>query len=122
MQRGHTKKVYLVVRANTLYKDMSSYLAHRIEQTPQLEVLLNTQVRRLDGDQCLRSTEVANNKTGETRTLHTPAPFSFIGAVPRSDWLPSDIELDSKGFVRTGPELAHSPHWTAKRSPFLLET
>lgn len=31
-------------------------------------------------------------------------------------------QIDSKGFVRTGPALAQSPTWGAKRPPFLLET
>ena len=66
--------------------------------------------------------EIVNNKTGEERTVETPAVFSFIGAVPRTDWLPPEIESDAKGFVRTGPALAQSPHWTARRQPFLLET
>lgn len=61
-------------------------------------------------------------QTGERRTLSVPAVFSFIGASPRSDWLPAEIERDDKGFVRTGPSLAHSPHWSGGRQPFLLET
>ena len=48
--------------------------------------------------------------------------FSFIGAVPRTDWLPPEVERDPRGFVRTGPALQSSPHWTARRQPFLLET
>jgi thioredoxin reductase (NADPH) len=48
--------------------------------------------------------------------------FSFIGAVPRTDWLPPEIERDGKGFVRTGADLAASPHWSPRRQPFLLET
>jgi thioredoxin reductase (NADPH) len=32
------------------------------------------------------------------------------------------VERDAQGFVRTGPALAQSPHWTARRHPFLLET
>ena len=59
---------------------------------------------------------------GEAQALETPALFSFIGAVPRTDWLPPEIERDAKGFVRTGPALAQSPHWTGRRQPFLLET
>jgi len=54
--------------------------------------------------------------------LQTPALFSFIGAIPRSDWLPPEIERDSKEFVRTGAALAQSPYWKARRQPFLLET
>ena len=46
----------------------------------------------------------------------------FIGAMPRTDWLPPEIERDAKGFVRTGLDVADSPHWPAKRQPFLLET
>ncbi|MBV9126097.1 MAG: FAD-dependent oxidoreductase, partial [Planctomycetes bacterium] len=34
------RKVYLVVRGGDLYKNMSSYLAHRIEQTTNIELLL----------------------------------------------------------------------------------
>jgi thioredoxin reductase (NADPH) len=119
---GHTRKVYLVIRGNDLYKDMSSYLARRIEQTPNIEVLLNTEVRRMSGDCFLSSVEIVNTKPGEVRTLHTPALFSFIGAVPWTDWLPQEIERDAKEFVRTGPALESSPHWTARRQPFLLET
>jgi len=45
----------------------------------------------------------------------------FIGAVPRTDWLPEEIETDSWGFIRTGPALTQSL-WTPRRPPFLLET
>ena len=115
-------KVYLVIRGNDLHKDMSSYLVQRIEQTPNIELLRNTEVRRMSGDRYLRSTEVVNNKTGEVRTLETAALFSFIGAVPWTEWLPPEIERDAKGFVRTGPAVSRSPYWTPRRQPFLLET
>ena len=118
---GVAKKVYLVVRGGDLYKDMSAYLARRIEQTPNIEVLLNTEVRSMDGDIHLRSVELINKKTGETRMLATPALFSFIGAAPRTDWLPPEIEKDAKGFIRTGLG-ARSARWTAVRDPYLLET
>ena len=119
---GQVRKVYLVIRGDNLYKDMSSYLAHRIEQTPNIEVLLNTEVRRMSGDGYLSEVELVNDKTGEVRTIKTPALFSFIGAVPRTDWLPAEIEKDAKEFVRTGPALSQSPHWKLRRQPFLLET
>jgi thioredoxin reductase (NADPH) len=116
------RKVYLVIRGDNLYKDMSSYLARRIEQTPNVEVLLNTEVRRLSGDGHLSEVELVNTKTGELRTIKTQALFSFIGAVPRTDWLPPEIEKDAKEFILTGPTLAQSPRWSARRQPFLLET
>ena len=39
-----------MVRGDNLYKNMSSYLARRIERTPNIEVLLNTEIRRMHGD------------------------------------------------------------------------
>ncbi len=111
---GRTRKVFLLVRADDLYKSMSSYLAQRIEKTPNIEVLCNTTVSRMSVDRYLHSVEIVNNKTGEVQTLETPALFSFIGAVPRTDWLPEEIETDSWGFIRTGPALTQSL-WTSPR-------
>src|SRR5438067_2994997 len=81
----HARKVLLLLRGDDLYKNMSSYLARRIEQTANIEVLRNTEVRRMLGDGHLSAVEVVHNKTGAARTLETPAVFSFIGAVPRPD-------------------------------------
>lgn len=119
---AHASKVDLVIRGNDLNKDMSRYLVQRIESSPNIEVLRNTEVRRVFGDGFLNEVELINNKTGEARRLKSPAVFSFIGAVPRTDWLPRDIEKDAKGFVATGQAVAQSPHWTAQRAPFFLET
>jgi thioredoxin reductase (NADPH) len=119
---GQVRKVYLLVRGGDLYEHMSTYLAKRIEETPNVEVLLNTEVRWMSGDRCLHEVEVVNNKTGEARTIKTPALFCFIGATPRTDWLPPEIETDEKGFVRTGASLKNSEAWTARRQPHLLET
>jgi thioredoxin reductase (NADPH) len=119
---GHAREVLLLIRGDDLYKNMSSYLARRIEQTANIELLCNATIRRMGGDGHLTAVEIVNHKTGEERTVETPAVFSFIGASPRTDWLPPEIERDAKGFVQTGPALAKSPHWTARRQPFLLET
>jgi thioredoxin reductase (NADPH) len=118
----HARHVLLVIRGDDLHKTMSSYLVRRIEQTANIELLCNTTVRCMNGNGHLGSVEIVNNKTGQARTVETPAVFSFIGAVPRTDWLPPEIERDAKGFVMTGTALAQSHYWTAPRQPFLLET
>jgi thioredoxin reductase (NADPH) len=118
----HARKVLLIIRGDDLYKSMSSYLARRIEQTANIELFCNATIQRMRGDGHLGAVEVVNQQTGRVRMVETPAVFSFIGAMPRTDWLPPEIERDDKGFVRTGPALAESPHWSARRHPFLLET
>ena len=119
---GGCSKVLLVIRGNDLHKDMSSYLARRIEQIANIEVLSNTTIQAMRGNGQLSSVDMLNHKTGQEWTVQTPAVFTFIGAVPRTDWLPTEIERDTKGFIRTGAALAQSPHWSSPRQPFLLET
>jgi thioredoxin reductase (NADPH) len=119
---GHARQVLILIRGDDLYKNMSSYLVRRIEQTANIELLTDTTIRQMSGNGHLDSVDIVNSKTGEGRTVETPGVFSFIGADPRTSWLPPEIERDGKGFVRTGTELARSPYWTSGRQPFLLET
>ena len=111
---GQVRKVYLVIRGDDLYKNMSSYLARRIEQTPNIEVLRNTEVRRMPGDGHLGAVELVNNKTGEARTLEDPGAVQLHrrGAADR---LAAPGDRDGRQGLR--PDRAgawpQSPHWTA---------
>lgn len=118
----HARQVLLLIRGRDLYKDMSSYLARRIEQTANITVLYNTTIQRMRGDGHLSAVDILSSETGQERTIETRVVFSFIGAVPRTDWLPSEIERDAHRFIRTGAAVARSLHWTGHRQPFLLET
>jgi thioredoxin reductase (NADPH) len=47
----------------------------------------------------------------------------MIGAHPRSDWLPPEVDRDEHGFVLTGSDLPPaSAGWPLERRPLLLET
>lgn len=118
----NTRRVWLLVRGDDLRRSMSSYLADRVEAAENVEVLHNTEIRRILGEDRLEAVVAENTRTGEMRTLATPAVFTFIGAVPRTRWLPAGIETDRNGFIRTGRTVAASSHWTPRREPFLLET
>jgi thioredoxin reductase (NADPH) len=117
-----TKRVFLLLRGGGLRKSMSSYLADRIEGADNIEVLVDAEICRMVGDQWLEAVDIKNLRSGETRTVQTPAVFTFIGAIPCTNWLPAEIETDSKGFVKTGRLVSASPYWTADREPFFLET
>lgn len=119
---GHTRGVIMLVRGDSLRRSMSSYLAERIEETENIEVLSHTVIRRMEGDERLERIEIENTQTGARRTIDTPAVFTFIGAVPRTGWLPDAIETDARGFILTGRAVANSPHWERERAPFMLET
>jgi thioredoxin reductase (NADPH) len=119
---GHASRVLLLIRGDDLNKNMSSYLVERIEQTSNIELFSNSTIQRMTGNSHLEAIEIVNSGNGKQQRIETPAVFSFIGATPRTDWLPVEIERDAKGFVRTGAAVAQSTHWSATRAPHLLET
>jgi thioredoxin reductase (NADPH) len=116
-------KVLLVVRGNNIASKMSDYLSRRVEAHENIEILYNTEIRKMSGGKKLEQIELENTKTGERRVVRTPAVFSMIGARPCTEWLPPEIERDEKGFVKTGAEVAEAPAWREnKRRPAPLET
>ncbi|MEU4828249.1 FAD-dependent oxidoreductase [Actinomadura citrea] len=98
----HAAHVLLFVRGAELGENMSRYLVDRIEHSPEIEVFLHTEIREVHGHDFLEEAVAENNRTGETRRFEVRALFVFIGAVPCVDWLADTVELDDKGYVRTG--------------------
>jgi len=116
-------KVLLVVRGNNLAHKMSDYLSRRVQARDNIEILCNTEIRKMSGEKKLEQIELENTKTGARRVVRTPAVFSMIGAKPCTAWLPPEIERDDKGFVKTGTSVAGAPAWQAsKHQPSPLET
>jgi thioredoxin reductase (NADPH) len=116
-------KVLLVVRGNSVASKMSDYLSRRVQARDNIEILCNTEIRKMSGGKKLEEIELENTKTGERRVVRTPAVFSMIGAKPCTDWLPPEIERDAQGFIKTGMSVAGAPAWQAsKHQPGPLET
>jgi thioredoxin reductase (NADPH) len=114
-------KVLLVVRGKNL--KMSDYLSRRVQARENIEVLYQTEIRKMVGGKKLEQIELENTQTGERRQVRTPAVFSMIGAKPCTEWLPPEIERDDKGFIKTGTSVAGAPAWQEnKHQPGPLET
>jgi thioredoxin reductase (NADPH) len=102
---------------------MSSYLSRRVEAKENIEILTQTEIRKMMGNGRLEAVELENMRTHERRTVQTPAVFSMIGAKPCTSWLPPEIERDEKGFIKTGHAVESAPAWAAAgRKPGALET
>jgi thioredoxin reductase (NADPH) len=124
---GRTRRVYLLIRGDDLGKGMSRYLVDRVTDAQNVELLPNTEVRELVGEDRLDGVVVEDNRSGARRTLGARALFFFIGAQANSGWLQGTVELDEQGFVLTGRELDYSAleedSWRERsREPYLLET
>jgi thioredoxin reductase (NADPH) len=115
--------VTLVVRGPDLAINMSRYLIDRIQRTPEIEVLLQTEVKQLLGERSLESVVVENNQTGERRTIPARSLFIFIGAEPHAGWLEGQLALDDRGFVLTDYAARRASDRNGDgRDPVMLET
>ena len=112
-------------RRASLGDTMARYLIDQIEATPAIRLRAGTELERVDGHDHVERVVLIGE--GGTRTEEPmDAVFVFIGARPRSDWLPADVLRDPKGFVLTGRDLlaqaAHPRMWKERREPMTLET
>ncbi len=122
----YASKVNMLVRGDALEIEMSQYLVDLINNTENIDVLVNTETVEVNGEDRLESVLVKSTKTGETSTMEGAAMFIFIGAAPRTELVDGIVERDEAGFIITGDDLIRSgrrpQNWTLDRDPYLLET
>jgi thioredoxin reductase (NADPH) len=122
---GHP--VTIVIRGEGLAASMSQYLLDRVTRHPAITIMSRGAVREVDGAGRLERVTVEDLTTSARRTLATAALFVLIGAEAHTRWLAESTELDSHGFIVTGPDLSGHARATAVweklgRDPYLLET
>jgi thioredoxin reductase (NADPH) len=123
---ARAKHVHMLVRGAGLADSMSRYLIARIEESPTITLRVRTQIEKLEGAECLERVtwRDATTKAAETREIHHL--FLMTGARPNTEWLDGCLELDDRGFVRTGTDLKAdalaAARWPLRRQPFPLET
>jgi thioredoxin reductase (NADPH) len=123
----YASKVVMLVRGDSLAAKMSQYLVERIEKTPNIEVLLHTEVVAVQGDNHVEAVTMKHSRTGQEETRPAVALFIFTGAAPCTQWLEGVVKLDSHGFVLTGSQVLDAngkmpKDWPLDRPPFLLES
>jgi thioredoxin reductase (NADPH) len=122
----YASQVTLLVRGSKLTASMSEYLIKEIEAAQNIDVRFNARVVDGGGDGRLEYLVLKNSASGLTETVPAAALFVLIGAEPRTEWLPEEIERDNRGFIVTGQDLLRNGRppqkWPLERHPLLLET
>ncbi|HEY0307454.1 MAG TPA: FAD-dependent oxidoreductase [Acidobacteriaceae bacterium] len=120
----YASSVHMIVRGDGLEKSMSKYLIDQIRATPNIIVETHAEVIEMLGHQHLECIRVRTPKGEEQRKASSL--FIFIGAAPKTDWLPAEIVRDERGFILSGSDLRTEGKlpvtWKLKRDPYLLET
>jgi thioredoxin reductase (NADPH) len=97
----------MIIRGGGLGASMSRYLIERIEATPNIELLFNTEVVGLEGTQdvSLERVRWRSRLSGEESSAEIRNLFLFVGADPATGWLDGcGVMVDRGGFVVTGAQ------------------
>lgn len=117
----YARKVTMLVRGKGLAQSMSQYLIDQIAGTPNITVETETEITRFCGTNHLQGIELRTPNGTENRAA--TSVFIFIGAAPKTEWLPKEVACDDRGFVLAGPDLKRvGVDRLGDRNPYLLET
>ncbi len=105
---------------------MSRYLIRRIERSANIELLTQTEIVGLAGDDHLEQVRWRTRSADQDETHAVRHVFVMTGAIPATKWLDGCVALDPGGFIKTGPDLTPADlaaaRWPLARPPHLLET
>ena len=120
------KEVNIVIRKDRLSQTAANYLVENISNTPNIKIIVNSEVVSCSGTTVLEKITLKNSKTHEETTVPAKALFIYIGTKPGTGWLNDIVLKDKKGFIITGNELmkekSFNTFWKLDREPYLPET
>jgi thioredoxin reductase (NADPH) len=119
---NHARKVTLLVRGDSLEKSMSHYLIEQLRGKSNIAVQLRSEIHAVLGDSHLTAIDIRDSASKEVHRHDSGGLFIFIGADAETEWLPSDIARNARGYVLTGDDVKKAGHWSHNRDPYLLET
>jgi thioredoxin reductase (NADPH) len=104
----YAEKVYLIHRRDTLRA--SKILQQRLFENPKIEVIWNTVVERVDGDDqgLVKTLKLRNVQTCEERDLQATGLFIFVGFRPNTGIIADHVEHDEMGYLLTDANMETS--------------
>jgi thioredoxin reductase (NADPH) len=120
------RRVTIVCRGDSLARRMSRYLISRIEAADNIDVRLQTEVRRADGDGRLEQLVLRDRSTGDSTIVQADGLFVLIGGEPLTSGVEGWLQRDEHGFLVTGPDALEGDagrlRWPLERAPMILES
>ena len=93
------KKVTVLVRKD--YMRASKAMQHRVNKTENIEVLYNTELDEVLGDNVVDGVRVVNNISGEKNEISVMGLFIAIGHKPNTDLFKGVLDMDETGYLIT---------------------
>jgi len=94
------KKVYIIHRKSSFRA--SSIMQKRVLDHKKIKVLWNKEVKEILGEDSVTSVSLKDTESSSVEKLETNAVFVAIGHTPNVGFLQGLLELDDKGYIKTG--------------------
>ena len=123
---SRARSVRVVVRGKKLKSTMSRYVVDRIERSPRIEVMTETEVSAVHGSATVESVSLVDRRDGSVEEVTSTAVFVMIGADPCTEAATGMLAVDAAGYLLCGTGAAkcdgHLCWPLPDREPHLLET
>ena len=90
------EKVYLIHRRTEFRGEAK--LVEQVKNRANVELVLNSEVEKLEGEKRLEAVEV-KNKNGEVRRILVDGLFVAVGQMPKNENFADVIEVDEAGYI-----------------------
>jgi thioredoxin reductase (NADPH) len=95
-------KVYMIVRRDEFRA--SKAMVHRVLNTPNIEIIYNSETKEILGDgKTVNGVKISNKNTQEERILDITGFFVAIGHTPNTSVFKGSLDLDESGYILTIP-------------------
>lgn len=95
------KKVYMIVRRGEMRA--SKAMQNRVKNTPNIEVLWNSETHDILGQETVEGVVVKNAISNELRTLQVTGFFVAIGHTPNTVIFKGQLDMDEQGYLHVMP-------------------
>lgn len=96
------QKVYLVHRRHELRA--VKVLQEKLFSTPNIEILWDTEVTQIKGNDFVEGIELMNNKTRLESSIPVDGVFVAVGSIPNTGMVRGLVEMDNAGWIATGED------------------
>lgn len=96
LSRG-CEKVYVIHRRDELRAAKS--MQEKLMQLPNVEVIWDTVVEEICGEDQVEALKLKNKKSGDIRNLPIDGVFVAVGMEPNTNMVPKEVEKDEKGYI-----------------------
>jgi len=108
MYLSHLASGVLMIHRRDKFRAQKS-LSARVLENPKIEVRLNTELRKIEGDKVVSRVTLYNNATKQESVEQVAAVFVFIGSEPKSTLAAAmGVPLDDIGYIKTNDRMETS--------------